>query len=102
MKKGFEHIYNVATGVEEPTAFDGRHHFTKHRCDLLFEAAYAARRSIARHMGVNFDEESTDVYRLIDAYERMMRMLGRYFYARGRCAGRRLATRYRRGRNKRR
>lgn len=88
MKPGYEHIYNVATGLEKPAAFDARHCIARRKCDLLFEAAYAARKSIAQHMGVDFDEESPDVHRLIDTYERMMHILGRYFYECGRRAGR--------------
>ncbi|HWS29571.1 MAG TPA: hypothetical protein VN512_05580 [Clostridia bacterium] len=84
MSGDFEHFYNRMIGLEEPFPFEKQSSAMERRCSLLFEKIYAARTELARHSGMNMDEESPDVLMIVEAYEQMMRILSKYFYARGR------------------
>jgi len=92
MSGDFEHFYNIMIGLEERLPLEKQSSATVHKCDLLFEKIYAARTRLARHISMSMDEESPDVLMIVEAYEQMMRILSKYFYARGR-AGRRLGRR---------
>lgn len=83
MKQDFEHIYNVAVGLEEAIFPETRDRALETSCDLLFEKIYAARERLARHNGRNMGCESADVLAIVETYERMMRVLSRYFYFSG-------------------
>ena len=80
MKQDFEHIYNVVVGLEEAIFPETRDCALETSCDLLFEKIDAARERLARHSARSMDCESADVLVIVETYERMMRVLSRYFY----------------------